>query len=186
MKESYLYKMLYIGDSLEFYMAGYSPTTTESFVPALLKIRTGRDSTQHYMESVSLPAIPFQKWTIVTIVKEGRRFDVYYGAVLAATKLLDHIPISPDSSQGWYTGNIGWNGTIGLFYGTVQEQNKDDIERDVSGLVDRRGVPFYVRNPPLTFSMPSMSSFSFTGSTSTALPIVAPPNPFLTYQTKFA
>jgi len=184
-KENYLYKMLNISDSLEFYMAGYSPTRTESYSPALLKIRTARDSIQHYMESVSLPAIPFQKWNIITIVKEGRRFDVFYGAELVASKLLDHIPIPPDSSQAWYAGNTAWNGTIGLFYGTSKEQSKDDVERDLSNLVDRRGVPFYITTPPLKFSFPTWSSFTFTGQPS-ALPVVAPPNPFLTYQTGFA
>jgi hypothetical protein len=186
MKESYLHKMLHIGDSMELYMAGYSPSVSESFIPAILKIRTGKDSTQHYMESVSLPAIPFQKWNIITIVKEGRRFDVYYGAELVVTKLLDHIPISPDSSQGWYAGNMQWNGTIGLFYGVVQEQSSYDVERDVSNIVDRRGIPFYITTPPLSIpSLSSLRNFSFTGA-SKSLPIVAPANPFLTYQTNLA
>jgi len=73
-----------------------------------------------------------------------------------------------------------------LFYGVVQEQSSYDVVRDVSNLVDRRGIPFYITTPPLSIpSLSSLRNFSFTGA-SKSLPIVAPANPFLTYQTNLA
>uniref|UniRef100_A0A6C0DR05 Uncharacterized protein n=1 Tax=viral metagenome TaxID=1070528 RepID=A0A6C0DR05_9ZZZZ len=186
MRTENMYKLLFIGDSLEFYMAGYSSTEEHTFVPALLKVRTGKDSTQHYMESISLPAIPFQKWTIVTIVKEGRRFDVYYGSKLVTTKLLDYIPIPPDSSQNWQAGNLEWIGTLGLFYAREGEQNSEDVERDLAALVDKRGIPFYVSMPPLTLNLTNTTNFTFGNKLRLGLPTVAPANPFTKYETSVA
>jgi hypothetical protein len=88
-KNSYLSKLVAIGDCVELWCAGYTSSNDKPFVPALLKIKTATDATvQWYYESISLPAIPLQRWTVVTIVKEGRRFDIFYGAKMVATRFL--------------------------------------------------------------------------------------------------
>ena len=38
-----------------------------------------------YIETFVLPPLPFQKWTMITINREGRRFDIYYNSTLYNT-----------------------------------------------------------------------------------------------------
>lgn len=176
----YMSKLVSVGDYMALWASGYTNQNDKAYVPALLKIRTGQDSSQHYMESVPLPAIPLQKWTIITIVKEGRRFDVYYGAVLKTSTLTTYVPVTPDASQQIFAGNARWSGTIGMFNGFTKPFYAPDVLKDVEGIADTRGIPAYEENLPM-FALPSCL-FGFCG----ALPDVKPPNQFMVYDTKFA
>jgi hypothetical protein len=178
-KNSYLTKLLNVGDNVELWASGYTSPNDKPYVPALLKIRTGADSNQHYMESVPLPAIPLQRWTVITIVKEGRRFDVYYGGKAVATKLCSYVPIPPSSGSDWIVGASGWLGKIGLFSCLPKSKSADDVNRDVESLVNTRGIPFYLDE--LTLTMPTFPTCLFGNCNS--LPTVKPTNPFAAYLT---
>ena len=174
----FMSKLLNVGDSLEFWASGYTSQNDKPYVPALLKVKTGTDSSNYYMETVALPAIPLQRWTVVTIVKEGRRFDVYYGDVLASSTLLHRLPIPPTYGANWYAGSPNWNGKIGLFVGTNKAQSYQDISKDVEKIVNTRGVPYFLDQ--LDFSLTtSMSSCPFGNCN--PLPAVKPLNPFVVY-----
>lgn len=49
-------------------------------------IPPGSTAAQINQETFSLPPFPFQKWTYVTISREGRRFDIYYDETLVLSK----------------------------------------------------------------------------------------------------
>jgi hypothetical protein len=172
-------KLLSIGDNLELWASGYTNQNDKPYVPALLKIRTGQDSTQHLMEAIPLPAIPLQRWTIITIVKEGRRFDVYYGATLQTSKLCDYVPVPPDGSRQWFAGNPKWQGQIGFFNGSMTAARKEDVEKDVKALVNTRGIPFYMDQVKFDFTSVTVPSCVFGDCNK--LPDVKPPNPFAVY-----
>jgi hypothetical protein len=179
-KSGYMSQLLSIGNSLQLWTSGYTSENDKPYVPALLKVKTGTDLNQYYMESISLPAIPLQRWTVITIVKEGRRFDVYYGAVSVASKICDHVPIPPSTDTAWRAGNSGWRGQIGLFAGIQKTQTTEDVEKDVTTLVDSRGVPFYLNSIDLfSIAMPTLPECIF-GNCNT-LPAVKPMNPFTVY-----
>jgi len=175
--DSYLSKILHIGQALEFWASGYTSTNDKPHVPALLKINTGSGNLNSFMESVPLPAIPLQRWTVVTIVKEGRRFDIYYGQKLVSSKLCDNIPIPPSTGSDWKAGVSGWVGKIGLFTGFANAQSQDDINKDVSALVNTRGVPFYLDQMKFDFNMDVPCLFGNCNG----LPAVKPLNPFAVY-----
>ena len=177
-KTTYLSKLLSMGDSLEFWASGYTSTNDKPYVPALLAIKTAKDSTNYFVESVTLPAIPLQRWTVITIVKEGRRFDVYYGQKLVASKLCDNVPIPPSASS-WKAGGLNnWKGKIGLFKGFPNAQSQDDVNSDVSALVNTRGVPFYLDQINFSFDL-TMPQCIFGNCNN--LPTVKPLNPFAVY-----
>jgi len=176
----YMSELLRIGNSLQLWASGYTSENDKPYVPALLKVKTGTDLNQYYMESIALPAIPLQRWTVITIVKEGRRYDVYYGAIPVASKICDHIPIPPTSDSAWYAGNASWRGQIGLFAGMQKPQTTDDVEKDVAALVDTRGVPFYLNSIDLfSITMPTLPECIFGNCN--RLPAVKPMNPFIVY-----
>ena len=186
----YLTNLLSIGDYVQLWASGYTSQNDKPYIPALLKVRTGTDNSQHYMESIALPAIPLQKWTAITIVKEGRRFDVYYGAKLQVSKLTDYVPIPPDAVLQWNAmpnGSTDWKGQIGFFMGYNKVYYAPDVVNDMQGLLNTRGIPFYIDNPPLSWpSWPSGSSESscLLGNCAT-MPSVSPPpgSPFSVYST---
>lgn len=182
----YLTNLVSIGDYVQLWASGYTSQNDKPYVPALLKVRTGKDNSQHYMESIPLPAIPLQKWTVITIVKEGRRFDVYYGGKLQTSKLTDYVPIPPDSILQWMTmpaGSHGWKGQIGFFTGYNKASYAPDVLKDMEGLLNTRGVPFYIDQPPISWpAWPMPGSLCLTGNCD-ALPSVSPPPgaPFAVY-----
>jgi hypothetical protein len=178
-KNYYLSKLLAIDNSLEFWASGYTSENDKPYVPALLKIKSSKSKDIHFMESISLPALSLQRWTVVTIVKEGRRFDIYYGTKLVKSKLLEYIPVPP-SAKNWYAGNQKWKGSIGLFKGFEGSISSEQIEEDVSKLVDTRGVPLYFNN--MNF-MKTLKSAEFPSLTCpfglcNQLPDVIPTSPF--------
>jgi len=182
----YLTNILSIGDYVQLWTSGYTSQNDKPYVPALLKIRTGTDNSQHYIETIPLPAIPLQKWTAITIVKEGRRFDVYYGAKLQASSLTDYVPISPDTVLSWTampSGGSGWKGQIGFFMAYNRAYYASDVKNDMSTLLNMRGVPYYVDQPPLSWNSIAAPA-CFFGNCET-LPSVSPPpgSPFTTYST---
>jgi hypothetical protein len=186
----YLTNLLSIGDYVQLWASGYTSQNDKPYVPALLKVRTGTDSSQHYMESIPLPAIPLQKWTAITIVKDGRRFDVYYGAKLQVSKLTDYVPIPPDSILQWMSmpsGSTDWKGQIGFFTGYTSAYYAPDVKKDMESLLNTRGIPFYIDQPPLSWSQwySSGGSSSCLFGNCDTFPSVSPPpgSPFTVYST---
>jgi hypothetical protein len=58
-----------------------SSPTSQASTGAYLKVITQRreeSTTKQYLEGVVLPAIPQQKWTMITITKDGKRISVFY------------------------------------------------------------------------------------------------------------
>ena len=179
----YMSKLLSIGEYVQLWASGYTNQNDKPYVPALLKIRTGLDSGQHFMEAIPLPTIPLQKWTMITIVKEGRRFDVYYGTKLQVSKMTTYPPLNPDfGSQNITAGNNKWGGLIGMFKGTNGASYAPDVQADAHTILDSRGIPYI--NDPLPWSALVLPK-CFFGNCS-GLPDVKPPNQFMVYQTNYS
>jgi len=177
-----MFNLLSMGDYVQLWASGYTNQNDKPYVPALLKFRTGLDANQHYMESIALPAIPLQKWTVITIVKEGRRFDVYYGAKLQVSKMTAYPPLNLDSSsKNVVVGNNRWGGMIGLFKGFNKAFYASDVLADAETILDTRGVPD-IEEPGFSFFVLPKCFFG----NCTGLPDVKPPNQFTVYQTNYS
>ncbi len=174
----YLSRLMGVGSTFELWASGYTTQNNKPYVPALLRVQTQKDSNTRFVESVPLPAIPLQKWTAITIVKEGRRFDVYFGEVLVSSKLLDYVPVT-DFTNEWTVGAKNWSGQIGLFATKKGVTNTADIKKDIESLLNTRGVPFYLDQFKFEFKIPEMGG-CLMGDCN-PLPTVKPPNPFTIY-----
>lgn len=183
---SYLSKLLSISNRLELWASGYIHERDKPYVPALLKVYTQKDETNNYMESIPLPTIPLQKWTIITIVKQGRRFDIYYGQELVASKITEFVPRSPEGNRQWIAGHPKWQGQIGFFKGFIQPYTKNDVQKDVSSLVNTRGIPFYIDQAPLDFSTVDLSLPSCPLGNCNPMPEVKLRNPFVIYDANYS
>jgi hypothetical protein len=182
-ESSYMSKLLSIGSVFELWTSGYTSTNDKPYVSTLLKIQTASSSTQSYVEGITLPAIPLQRWTVITIVKEGRRYDVFYGEKLVASSLCAYVPLIPSSGSDWKAGTSakGWKGKIGLFNGFSKAQSQDDVHADVSSLLNTRGIPFHLENLKFSFDV---NIPCLLGNCNT-LPVVKPLNPFVAFHSNF-
>ncbi len=181
--QGFMYKILSKSDLVEFWLSGYTSENDKSKSDGLLKIKTAKSSSQYYMEAVELPAIPMQKWVMITIVKEGRRIDVYFGEKLMTSKLLDYIPVASPSANVWTAGNAHWRGKIGFFVGLDKRQTSEDIQKDAQSTLNTRGEPlgYDPLAPSLSLSLPDC----FLGNCN-KFPQVKPLNPFAVYVTSVA
>lgn len=181
--QGFMYKMLSKDNLIELWLSGYTSENDKSKADTLLKIKTAKSSSQYYMEAVELPAIPMQKWVMVTIVKEGRRIDVYYGAKLVASKLLTYIPVSSPGATPWTAGNRHWRGKIGFFVGVNKAQTSEDVRKDVESMLNTRGEPlgYDALKPELSLSLPDC----LLGNCN-KFPQVKPLNPFAVYVSSVA
>jgi len=169
--------LLSLGSSVNLYVSGYTSQSDKPLVSTLLTIKTASQSTYH-VESVSLPAIPLQKWTVVTLVQEGRRIDVYYGEVQVASTYLKYPPVPANATDSWFVGGmVGWVGTIGFFSTALRPYSSEDVRTDVEQLVDTTGMPYTPDQLSLSFSIPKCLFGTCTGG----LPAIKPPNPFSVY-----
>lgn len=180
----YLSKLLALGDFVELWASGYTTQNDKPYVPTVLKVKTGSSATSYSMEGMSLPAVPLQRWTLITIVREGKRVDVYYGAKQVASKLFEKMPVPADPAKDWSAGAAAWKGKIGLFAGVpFAAQSSADVEADVERIVNTRGVPFYMDRVSFDWSLSTPECIL---GDCNRLPTVKPLNPFAVYATSVA
>ena len=180
LQSNYLSKLLWMGTSVELWASGYTSQSDRPLIPALLKIKTA-NGTNTFFETIPLPAIPLQKWTIVTIVQEGRRIDVFYGGKAAAGVYLKYPPVPAYTTDSWYAGGLtNWSGKIGLFSPTLSARTARDVDADVSQILDTNGVPYSQNDIDMSFDMALGIPCLF--GTCSSMPAVKPPNPFTVYQ----
>jgi len=178
LNSSLLTPLLSLGNTVKLYTSGYTSQSDKPLVSTLLTIKTASQSFNH-IESISLPAIPLQKWTVVTLVQEGRRIDVYYGEKMVASTYLKYSLVPAGSGDTWSVGQMaGWSGTIGLFSTALRPYSSQDVSTDVEQLVDTTGLPHVKSNMDFSFDL-NLPNCIF--GTCTGLPAVKPPNPFTVY-----
>jgi hypothetical protein len=170
-------KLVWNSNNIQLWASGYTSDNDKYNIPAILKVKTMPSNSTYTMEAITLPAIPLQKWTVITIVKEGRRFDVYYGAQRVQSKVLTNVPESIKAT-GWNAGNSAWRGQVGLFKGFAGVRTTQDVESDMSALLDTTGKPKLV--DALKFDLKSLSMPCLLGNCNNT-PNSISPNPYTTW-----
>jgi hypothetical protein len=152
-----------------------------------------------YIEVLALPPIPIQKWVMVTISKEGRRYDVYYNDRLVLSKRTQFKIAESNSTLGITVGNPGLNGNAGGFIAYDIAQNSADVSKAYASMTDTRGAPFISIPPPpklptqrkmpdISFSTPGLGlnwSPCPSGNCLDA-PKIRPAQPWLDWETSYA
>ena len=108
-------------------------------------IQQGSSASQKYIETITLPPIPLQKWTMVTVAREGRRFDVYYNDTLVLSQKAMYMPISNISNSsfsGITSGSQGMVGQIALANVYNYRLTSSDVVGKYKEFADTRGRPY--------------------------------------------
>lgn len=155
-------------------------------------LSAGSTNSQKYIETMILPPISIQKWTMITIAREGRRFDIYYNDTIVHSQKTMYMPISDTSKtnlRGITSGSSGLVGEIAMANVYNYRMSSQDVKQQYKDFADTRGSPFIASTAnPITTSDPSglnpgfvsgttLSSFFSSGCTSGACvnpPVVRP------------
>jgi hypothetical protein len=145
----------------------------QGLVTALLSITT-LDSAQakFYIETIPLPEITFQKWTMITIARDGRQFYVYYNNTLAVSKKTMFMPISDiitSNGAGILSGASGLGGQLSNVIISPKRLTIMDVESSYAANADTRGTP-YLSGSVATLSGQNTINPTYASSMSSWLP----------------
>ena len=176
-------------------------TVDASGNPLTIDASGSKPNFQSVMEFLTLPPIPTQKWVMVTISREGRRFDVYYdGSLVLSQKTLFNIATTADTT-GIIAGNAAFSGYGAGFDFTGRATNGLEVAANHSQRSDTRGAPYVTlpadiaigpaakaaasAAPGYTIGGIQLPSLCPTGGCFTG-PTVRPAQPWLDWETSYA
>lgn len=184
------------GDTLD--NSGGTPLNPVKYAKDSAGNKNSDSNSYIYIETFVLPPLPFQKWTMITINREGRRFDIYYNSTLVLSKYATANVYPVTVTKDISVGNSSLNGVSGFFniYDTIQTARQ--IEGQYVSLTTTKGSPLFDKNPPdIAFTklsldrlssgagVPNMPSFCSSGDCISS-PKVAPAKPYYKWDTNYA
>lgn len=101
--------------------------------------------TQTYIETIPLPQIPMQKWIMLTISREGRRFDIYYDKALVVSKKTLYMPVTSTidtNMRGVLSGSDSLAGEVALLDVESRRYTMGEIAVAYVRKSDTRGTPY--------------------------------------------
>jgi hypothetical protein len=135
---------------------------------------------QIYIETFILPPIPYQKWIMISISREGRRFDIYYNNTLVLSKYASTNLYSEIPESFIRVGNETINGKSGFFNLYKSIQSAANISTQYNSFVNTRGSPLFSSAPPTVsfdVSVPSLGVPNLPSICSSGDCIKSPTNP---------
>ena len=108
-------------------------------------VSAGSTNSQKYIETLQVPPIPIQKWTMVTVGREGRRFDIYYNDILVLSQKTMYMPISNKSNtnyKGVTSGSDELIGQIAMANLYTNRISSGEIRIIYKTFSDTRGRPY--------------------------------------------
>ena len=146
--------------------------------------RGGMNTTpQQYMETFVLPPVSLQKWVMVTIAREGRRFDVYYNDTIVLSQKTMYMPVSNSSNtnmQGITSGSDAILGKLAIANMYNYRVSTLDVSAKYNEYADTRGAP---RIPTDLLSSLSVNICSQGGCFDA--PVIKPASPLYDWSTSY-
>ena len=157
-----------------------------------------KNNFESVFEFLPLPPIPTHKWVMVTISREGRRFDVYYnGSLVLSRKTLYNIATTADTT-GIIAGGSAFSGYCAGFDFNGNVTNSLAVSATYSQRSDTRGAP-YVTLPETASALQAAATtapgYSIGGIQLPSIcptggcfagPTVRPAQPWLDWETSYA
>ncbi len=147
-----------------------------------LRTKTTTNDTEVVEETIALPSLPIQKWTMITIVREGRRYDIYYNSSLVSSKRSEHV-LDINSAVGpVIAGDPKLQGSIVDITVVPNKFSASDVSYTYSRLADTNGQPY--------ISKPDVNLLDYVpickGGACLKGPGVRPSNPLMDWDTQYA
>lgn len=139
---------------------------------ARLRIRV-KDNNAIKTEIIDLPSIPRQKWIMIAVLRDGRRFDVMYDNKTVMSHRLKNYPVIISGPL-----NIGNNGLDGSAIHVIindRRMNPVEVERERTSYVDTNNVVFEDNQIYVSFPMPTIKLFGQCPPGFPCDPVTKPP-----------
>ena len=111
-------------------------------------------------EFIDIQNLPLQKWSAVTIVKNGRRFNIYINNKLAVSHICDKMP-DFDQTQPLRVGDTRLGGTIALMSISNYAVSIDSVDSLVSSTSSTDRTPYLSSGFASFIPVPSFNLSSF-------------------------
>lgn len=139
------------------------------------------DKQTYFEETIILPDLPYQRWTMITIAREGRRFDIYYNDKLVTSKRTQYALDSRMAFSSIIAGDPDLYGKVALVETFPQKLSLTEVQYNYSVKATTTGEPIL----PQELDVESMLPICKDGSCIKG-PAVKPPTPFMDWETKYA
>ncbi len=107
-----------------------------------LRKKVTSNDTEVIEETLVLPMIPLQKWTMITIARDGRRYDVYYNDKIVTSKRTEHV-LDINSAVGpIQSGDSRLTGTITDVSVYPDRLSASAVSANYARLADTNGKPY--------------------------------------------
>jgi len=178
------YPIIQIGDTLSLEILPAPDAGRPGQAMAQLAITTQTNLSPKTIEILNLPPIPTQKWVMISIVKEGRRFSIYYNNALVLSQKTQYYVASSVGKNGIICGNPVFNGSAANFTLTQTAMAGMEIAAAYTKYSDTRGVPYVSMktDKKLDFTIPSLCPSGGCLQT----PTIRPAQPYLEWDTSYA
>lgn len=130
----------------------YGATSTE-----LAVVTFNTQTRQAAEEIITIPKIPMQKWVLLTILRDGRRFDIMYNDKMVASKRLEYMPVY--LSAALRIGGPRIRGTFREGHAFNYRLSLSEVSKELASSSDTRHKPptsieLTIGNPFALFSCP--------------------------------
>jgi hypothetical protein len=139
---------------------------------ARLRIRV-KDNQAIKTEVIDLPSIPRQKWVMIAVLRDGRRFDVMYDNKTVMSHRLKNYPVI--ISNPLNVGNAGLDGSAIHVVINNRRMNPLEVERERTSYVDTNNVVFEDNTLYMSFPLPTIKLFGQCPPGFPCDPVTKPP-----------
>jgi hypothetical protein len=126
-------------------------------VAAQLAIQTAASSNS-FVETIPLPPIPVQKWTMITVAREGRQFTVFYDRSLVSSSLTDDAVSQVSNGEILKVGDTGLSGAVAGVRMVARRLDVQQVSNDYTASTDTRGNPTMISLPSDAFGSAGLNT----------------------------
>ena len=147
-----------------------------------LRSKPSSTTTEVIEETIPLPNIPMQRWTMITIARDGRRYDIYYNASLVSSKRTQYMLDTNSAVGPIVAGDPNLFGSIAYIQVFPERLSTAQVSANFSLLADTNGKP-YVSSPDV--NLMNYLPFCKGGDCIKGIS-VRPPSPLMDWDTQYA
>lgn len=147
-----------------------------------LRNKATTNTTEVVEETIALPSLPIQKWTLITIAREGRRYDVYYNASLVSSKRTEHVLDINSAIGPVIAGDSKLQGSIVDITVVSDRLSASQVAYNYTKLADTNGQPYLTKQDVNLLDYVPMCE----GGACLKGPSVRPSSPLMDWDTQYA
>lgn len=140
------------------------------------------NTTEVVEETLVLPSIPLQRWTMITIARDGRRYDIYYNDKLVSSKRTEHVIDVNSAINPIVAGDPKLMGSVAYIEVFDARLTQAQVAANYSRLADTTGQPYLTKETNILSDMLTLCK----GGNCLKGPAVRPSSPLLDWDTLYA